>query len=181
METSHIQVTCPWGNRIRCHAAGAGFGDMTLGIPYVEFPVPLGHAEGIARFYETVFAAPGAVTPEGGRAVTRVKVGPRQELIFRETTEETRPYDGHHIAVYIALFSRPHRWLAERGLVTEESSEHQYRFQDIVDPETLRPLFVIEHEVRSLCHPMYLRPLVNRNPSQGQATYVRGEDAFPVR
>ena len=48
----------------------------------------------------------------------------------------------------------------------------------IVDPETARPLFTIEHEVRCVTHPMYLRPLINRNPAQRQATYVRGRDAF---
>jgi hypothetical protein len=39
-------------------------------------------------------------------------------------------------------------------------------------------LCVIEHEVRSYTHPMFLRPLVNRNPAQRQATYQRGRDAF---
>ena len=178
VEDKHVLVTCPWGNRLRCHVPGPEFGDVTLGIAYVEFPVKPDCAEGIARFYETVFGSPSSVTPDAGRAVARVRVSPRQELIFRETAGDIRPYDGHHIAIYIANFSRPHRWLAQHGLITEESSEHQYRFQDLVDPQTLRPLFTIEHEVRSLGHSMYLRPLVNRNPSQRQATYVRGRDAF---
>jgi hypothetical protein len=39
-------------------------------------------------------------------------------------------------------------------------------------------LFTIEHEVRSLRSPLYLRPLVNRNPAQRQPTYQRGRDAF---
>ena len=47
-----------------------------------------------------------------------------------------------------------------------------------MDPETARPLFTIEHEVRCATHPMYLRPLINRNPAQRHATYVRGRDAF---
>jgi len=32
--------------------------------------------------------------------------------------------------------------------------------------------------VRSVTHPMYLRPLVNRNAAQRQRTYARGRDAF---
>ncbi len=178
VENKHVSVTCPWGNRIRCHAPGPEWGDLTLGMPYVEFPVEPGCAPGIAAFYHTVFRAPAAVTPDGAGAVARVQVGVRQELVFRETREPSPPYDGHHIAIYIADFSEPHRWLAERGLVTEESSDIQYRFTDIVDPETARPLFTIEHEVRCVTHPMYLRPLINRNPAQRQATYVRGRDAF---
>ena len=178
VEDKHVAVTCPWGNHHRCHAPGPGFGDTTLGMAYVEFPVQPGHAEGIARFYRTALRAPATVVPEGGGAVARVRVGGRQELIFRETAEPEAPYDGHHIAVYIADFSEPHAWLAERGLVTEESAEHQYRFDTIVDPDTQAPLFRIEHEVRSFTHPMFLRPLVNRNPAQRQPTYARGRDAF---
>jgi hypothetical protein len=47
-----------------------------------------------------------------------------------------------------------------------------------VDPESGRRLFEIEHEVRSATHPMYMRPLVNRNAAQRQPTYQRGQDAF---
>ncbi len=68
--------------------------------------------------------------------------------------------------------------MKKHGLVSEESSDIQYRFQDIVDPDTQKVLFTIEHEVRSLPHPMFLRPLVNRNAAQRQPTYQRGRDAF---
>ena len=47
-------------------------------------------------------------------------------------------YDGHHIAVYVADFSGPHDRLAERGLISEESDQYQYRFQAIFDPDTRR-------------------------------------------
>ena len=119
-----------------------------------------------------------SVTRNGGGAAARVTVGSHQELIFRETAEALPAYDGHHMQIYIADFSGPHRWLSERGLVTEESNWYQYRFQDIVEPDSGRVLFTIEHEVRSLRSPLYLRPLVNRNPAQRQPTYQRGRDAF---
>jgi len=178
VEDKHIVATCPWGNRMRLHAPGPEFGDMTLGIPYVEFPVPVGHAEGIARFYDKVMGSPGTVTPNGGGAVAKVRVGMNQELVFRETSQPIPPYDGHHIAVYVADFSGPHARLLERGLVTEESSQIQYRFKDIVDPDSGKHLFTIEHEVRCVTHPMFLRPLINRNPAQRQPTYQRGRDAY---
>lgn len=177
VENGHVVATSPWGNRLICHAPGPQFGTMTLGMPYVEFPVPRGSAEGIARFYETVMGAPTVRTKEGGVA-SRVRVGAGQELIFRETTEPLAAYDGHHIAIYISDFGGPHRKLQEWGLISEESDPYQYRFEKIVDPDTREVLFVIEHEVRSLTHPMYLRPLVNRNPAQRQRTYARGRDAF---
>lgn len=177
-ENKHVSVTCPWGNSLRCHAAGPEWGDLTLGMVYVEFPVPAGHADGIKRFYEQVMEAPASVVPEDAGVAARVRIGGKQELIFRETTREIPPYDGHHIAVYIANFSRPHALLQERRLITEESNDYQYRFQDIVDPDTGQVLFTIEHEVRSFTHPMFLRPMVNRNPAQRQATFQRGRDAF---
>jgi hypothetical protein len=36
----------------------------------------------------------------------------------------------------------------------------------------------LEHEVRSLKHPMYHRPFVNRDPGQSQRGYRRGWDAL---
>jgi len=47
-----------------------------------------------------------------------------------------------------------------------------------VDLADGRALFTIEHEVRSLTHPLYARPLVNRNPAQTNRDYGRGHDAF---
>jgi hypothetical protein len=178
LEEAHIRVISPWGNAIRCHPPGSAFGDMALGMPYVEFTVEPDTAEGIAQFYRTVLGAPATVVRDGDGAAARVTAGPRQELIFRESAGALSPYDGHHIQIYVANFSSPHRWLESRGLVTEESNWYQYRFQDIVDPETGRILFTIEHEVRSLLSPLYHRALVNRNPAQRQPTYQRGRDAF---
>jgi catechol 2,3-dioxygenase-like lactoylglutathione lyase family enzyme len=178
VEDKYVAVTSPWGNRLRLFAAGPSFGDMTLGITHVEFPVEPGRAAGIARFYEKVMGAPAAVTPDADGPAAHVKVGQRQELVFRETAAPIRAYDGYHIAVYITNFSGPQEWLDRHGLVSEESNEHQYRFEKIVDPDTREVLCVIEHEVRSYTHPMFFRPLVNRNPAQRQATYQRGRDAF---
>jgi hypothetical protein len=172
-----IEATCPWGNRYRCHAPAPEFGETELAIAYVEFDVPRGTAPGITRFYASIMGA--HATLEAGASQTAVvSTGAAQHLRFRETDHPLPAYDGHHVQVYVADFSGPHRRLAERGLITEESSEHQYRFRDIVDPENGRALFTIEHEVRSLTHPLYARPLVNRNPAQTNRDYARGHDAF---
>lgn len=172
----YVVATCPWGNEVRCYAAGPRFGDVRLGIPYVEFTVPRGTALGIARFYESVFGVTAASAPDG--ACATIPVGRSQALVFRETDAPLPPYDGHHVAIYVADFGGVHRRLSERGLVTEESDAYQYRFRDIVDPGRGAPLFEIEHEVRSLTHPLYARPLVNRNPAQTNRHYLRGRDAF---
>jgi hypothetical protein len=65
----------------------------------------------------------------------------------------------------------------ERGLVTEESNQYQYRFKDIVDPDGGKVLYTLEHEIRSVTHPLYARPLVNRDPVQTNRDYTPGYDA----
>jgi len=171
-----LEATCPWGNRFRIHSPSERFGGMRLGIPYLELEVPPGAAAGIARFYRTMLRAPAQL--EQGAASARVRVGANQHLVFRETSAEPPAYDGHHIAVYIADFSGPHAALAGRGLIFEESDRWQYRFSRLVDPDSGQDLFELEHEVRSLTHPLYARPLVNRNPAQTQRDYAPGHDAF---
>ncbi len=169
----HIALTCPWGNRIRAYPAGH-FAYMDLGMPYLEMTVPTGAAEGIARFYREVMGCPAAL--EDGRA--RVTMGYNQHMRFRETDAPIAGYDGHHLAIYVADFSGPHAWLDARGLITEESDQHQYRFQAIVDPDTGEALTEIEHEVRSMAHPMYHRHLANRNPAVSFFTYRKGKEIF---
>ena len=109
-----------------------------------------------------------------------VNIGTDQTLRYRETTDEIPEYDGHHMAIYVANFSEAHRYLSERELVFEESDAHQYRFWDIPHPKNGKLLFTIEHEVRSLGHPMWSRDLLNRNPAQGFFNYRRGHDRLPV-
>jgi hypothetical protein len=168
-----IDVTCPWGNQIRCFAPGA-FGEMKLGVPYVEFDVPPGTAEGIARFYNQVFSTPARTRGK----LCEVNIGQNQTLRFRETKKKQGEYDGHHIAIYLVNFSAPYDYLKDLKLISEESDAHQYRFKHIVDPDNGEILFEIEHEVRSLFHPMFERNLVNRNPAQSFFSYVQGRDAF---
>jgi hypothetical protein len=160
-EGEYVEARSPWGNVYHCYPAG-GFGAMRLGVPYVELTTPVGSARGIQRFYEQVFGAPGSVA--SGAATVEVGVG--QTLVFRES-DQVPDYDGHHIAVYIANFSGPFAYLEERGLITEGIRNHQFRFQDIVDPDSGEVMFTLEHEVRSSRHPGFRRPLVNR----GEVTF----------
>ena len=175
---AYIDVVSPWGNRLRCFGPQERFGRINLGIPYVEFEVPAGTAAGIARFYREIMEAKAETIEDGDGRRAQVPVGADQELVFRETDVAPAAYDGHHIQVYVADFSGPHGRLRERGLITEESDQHQYRFEDIVDPDSGKVLFTIEHEIRSMRHPLYARPLVNRNPAQTNRNYVPGRDAW---
>ena len=174
-----VEATCPWGNRFRLHTPDAErFGPINLGIPYVEFDVPTGAAQGIVRFYEEIIGAKAHVEGNGSGKTAVVKCGRHQQLRFKETKEELPEFDGHHLQVYVQDFSAPHDKLAKLDLITEESDRCQYRFEDIVDIDTGKVLFTIEHEIRSMTHPLYLRPLVNRNPAQSNRSYSLGGDAW---
>ena len=143
----YVEVTCPWGNQIRCHAPDPQFGDITLGMPYVEVLVKPRTARGIADFYRTVMHAPAAVVKDGQGTMAQVGMGRSQVLRFRETDQPLPDYDGHHIAVYVSDFSSPHAVLKRQKLITEESNDYQYRFQAIVNPKTGNLLCELEHEV----------------------------------
>jgi hypothetical protein len=169
-----VEATCPWGNRIRCHAPSPEYPRTELGLVYVDFDVPPGTAEGIARFYGQVMKAPA----EAGNGRASVAVGRNQKLFFTESKEALPEYDGHHIQIYIADFSSSYAWLKARGLISMETDPHEWRFRWIADPQDGRKLFQIEHEVRSMKHPLFGRPLVNRNPEVTNRAYVPGYDGF---
>lgn len=174
-----IETTCPWGNRIRCHAPDeARFGRITLGMPYVEIDCGPGTVEGIARFYREIFANPATSGSDAAGRFARVPVGLGEALVFRETDRALPAYDGHHVQIAIADFSGPHRRLRERGLISEESNRSQYRFETITDLDSGRELARIEHEVRSMRHPMFARAMVNRDPDQTNNRYAPGREAW---
>ncbi len=161
----HIEATSPWGNVYKIYEPAPEHGPIMTGMPYVEFTVPVGTADGIAAFYREIIGCAATVTKGKAGRAAEVEIGQYQRLIFRET-KDVADYDGHHIAVYVANFSRPYELLKERGLITEEPRNHQYRFVDIIDPKKGEKLFQIEHEVRGLKHAMYRRDLVNRQVGQ---------------
>ncbi|HWM42958.1 MAG TPA: glyoxalase/bleomycin resistance/dioxygenase family protein, partial [Burkholderiales bacterium] len=97
---------------------------------------------------------------------------------FTETAEPQPEYDNHHIQVYIADFASPYHWLKERGLINMETDAEEWRFQWITDPRDGKKLFQIEHEVRSMKHRLFARPLVNRNHGVTNLNFVPGSDPF---
>jgi len=123
-----------------------------------------------------IIDAPAEVIEEDGARTARVSTGYRQWFDFREVPQGEAPYDGHHVQIYVANFSGPYRRLLERGLISQESNQHQYRFVDLVDLETGKVLFKIDHEVRSMMHPMYARALVNRDTRSSFQTFHPGQE-----
>ena len=87
---AYVEATCPWGNKFRLYEPDEErFGAINLGMGYVEFTVPEGTADGIARFYREIFYAPACVKENGEGRAAHVCAGVKQELVFRETDKKT--------------------------------------------------------------------------------------------
>jgi len=151
------------------------------GIDFVEFMCPVGTAEKIAIFYESVLDATASVVAveEDGDStkVAIVAFGnidragrADQSLLFRETPDdEIPPYDGHHVAMYVgetsADFEKAFKncqlakvvWVNPRFSDKASTLEgarkwKQFRFKNVVDMNTGEPVFELEHEMRSVEH-----------------------------
>ena len=147
-------------------------------MPYVEFHVPAGTAAGIGRFYSDVLGALTTVEKAGRGRAARITVGPGQSLVFRETGKKLPDYDGHHLQLYVCDFSGPYKKLLKRKVITQESNQHQYRFVDIYDPKNGKVLYQLEHEIRSMTHPLFARPMINRNPAITNNAYADGHQDY---
>jgi hypothetical protein len=162
-EGDYVRAICPWGNEFRCYAPSERFNGMARGIPYVELSVPKGTAERLGKFYERGLGAPYSIEDSKKGLAAHIEAGTSQELIFRESRGKApAEYGGHHVQIYILNFSKPFEFMEERGIVSEGIRNHQFRFTDIVDPDSGEKLYQLEHEVRGARHHLYRRPLVNR-------------------
>lgn len=146
------------------------------GISYVEFRCPVGTADKIALFYDSVFDATTSVVQDGTTPVAVVAFGKitaqglsDQALLFRESNEPIPTYDGHHVAMYVgkssADFEQAYKNAELAGVVwvnprfsdkadTLEGAKkwNQFRFKNIVDMDTGKTIFELEHEIRSVKH-----------------------------
>jgi hypothetical protein len=174
-----VETVCPWGNRITVHDPDESrFGRIVLGMPYIEFDVRPGTADRIARFYREVMGALATVVENGGGRRGAGAGGRGSNTgTSAETDAPEQPYDRHHADLH-HRFLRSLSAADQLGLISMEVNDHEYRFKDIIDLDTREVLFTVEHEVRSQTHPLYGRPLVNRNPAQSNRNYKPGHDSM---
>jgi hypothetical protein len=161
VHADRVETTCPWGNRVRCHAPSPEFGPTELALAYLEFDVPRGTAAGMARFFREGFRAVASVEKRGGDEVAVVGVGIAQKMLFHETDVVAKD-EGYHVAISISDYSGPHRFLKERDLVSDEGQ--QWRIYKIIDVDTRKVLYELELEVRCIKHALFNRPNLNRDP-----------------
>jgi len=159
-----LLTTTPWGHQIRIHPQGKLPGRLPQALAYVQFWVPPGTSAGIGAFYRDVLQCPIESELIEGDPAVRVTVGPYQLFRFREMKGAGIVPNNNHVAVYLTRYRSIYGTLTRMGLIMEEDDHDQFRFRSMVDPDTGTLLYSFEHEMRSLHHPDYRRPLANRVP-----------------
>ena len=82
--------------------------------------------------------------------------------------------------IYVTDFSGPYHRLTERGLVSQEDNQYQYRFRDIIDLDERQAPVHGRARGAQRDAPDVLRPLVNRNPAQTNRNYAHGHDQWAL-
>jgi hypothetical protein len=159
-----LRTRSPWGHHIHVQARSHETGRFPQALAYMEFWVPPGTAEAIGAFYEEVLQCPVAQRPLDGDPAAWVTVGSHQTFRFRERPGAGIVPHTNHVAVYVTRYQAIYASLERLGALMERDANEQFRFKRILHPTDRALLFEFEHEVRSLHHPDYLRPLVNRIP-----------------
>ncbi len=159
-----LVTTTPWGHRIRVHARDPRTGRLPQALAYVELWVAPGTSAAIGAFYRDVLQCPVESRSIGADPTVRVTVGSHQTFRFRERPGAGIVANTNHVAVYLTRYRAVYDALARLDAIMEPDVDEQFRFCRIVDPTSGDLLFSFEHEMRSLHHPDYRRPLVNRLP-----------------
>ena len=70
------------------------------------------------------------------------------------------------------------KWISAREIAVSGSVNPSTVEYAIVDTDSGKVLYTVEHEVRSMRHPLYARPLINRNPAQTNQHFAAGHEAW---
>ncbi len=159
-----LTCTSPWGHVLRVHQAGQLSGRMPQAISYVNFWVPVGTAKTIADFYEKMVYAATEVAKRGKHAMAVVTVGANQHFHFIERPDYEPVDHPNHVAIYVTRYREMYRQFKAKKMLMRPDVEEQFRFEKMFNPRSGKVVFSFEHEVRSLYHPDYLKPLTNRVP-----------------
>ena len=152
----------PWGHCIRVHPMGELSGDLPQALPYVSFHVAAGSAAGIAAFYQDLLGVPARLRKIGKLQKASVNIGVNQQFHFVEKRDFAKVQHPNHVAVYLTRYQAVYAELKRRRLLMEPDRNEQFRFARMIDPQNGEELFEFEHEMRSLYHPDFLKPLINR-------------------
>ena len=151
---------------------------MSLGLPYIAFDVPKGAAEKIGSFYRKIMGIPAEIDKHRNLSRAKVLVGKEQYLYFNEVDGAIAAYDGHHIQLYIVKFSGPHRNLNDAASFPRKAISTGTAQEKIVDPDSGELAYELEHEIRSVTHPLSRASARQSQSCADEPPYHPGHDAL---
>ncbi len=163
-EDNSVLLTSPFGFRIRLHANNTTTFTKPLGIKYIEFWAPPGSAGALARFYDQVLRAPTLVCEIDGAPATIVTAGPHQQIRFLERALDNFETYTMHLSYHVTNYNQVRTTLGEHGALKGISRGEVFFFDKVYDPENGETILKLTNEVRSVYHPDFMRPLINRWP-----------------
>ncbi len=163
-EDNSVLLTSPFGVQFRLHKADHIVFQRPLGIAYVEVSVPVDTAQGIAGFYNKIVRAPVEVCDIAGEQTALVSAGPHQQIRFIERSLTDYRTHSMHVSYHVTHYNELRETLADHGSLMGAGRGEVFFFNKIFNPDTGEFLFEIQNEVRSIYHPDFMRPLINRWP-----------------
>ncbi len=159
-----LLVRSPWGVVLRLLEAGSVPFSKPLGLVYVDIPVEPGRAKPLADFYKKVMAAPAQVKKVDGETTAIVNMGPFQVVRFRERELPHYNLYDFHIAYYVTHYNAVREKAIKADTLMGDGVGQLFFCRGPFDPKNGEPVLDFVQEVRSIYHPDFMRPLVNRWP-----------------
>ena len=164
LDENTMRVISPFGITLKLHAAGSLPFLKPLGLSYVDIPVKPGKAVLLEKFYRELLNTPTEFLDIDGENSLKVTYGPHQYVRFRERELEDYELYSFHVAYYVTDYNAYRDRVIEQGSLQGEGRGQVFFFDGPFDPDTGEEILKFTQEVRSVYHPDFMRPLVNRWP-----------------
>jgi len=159
-----LRVVSPFGIELKLHAAGSLSFLRQMGLAYVDIPVEPGKAERLQKYYQDFMVTPAVLCELEGEKSLVVTHGPYQYIRYRERKLDDYDLYNFHIAYYVTNYNAYLDRVSELGSILGDGDGRLFFFDELFDPDTGEVILRFQQEVRSIYHPDFMRPLVNRWP-----------------
>ena len=160
----NLKLISPWGIPMRLWQAGVLPFQRPLGLAYVDIPVKHGKTGELVVFYQELLKTPYRQERLNGETAAIFTVGPHQYLRFRERDLEDYNLYDFHVAYYVTNYNEVRDAAMKVGKLQGEGRGQVCFIEGPFDPVSGKSILKFQQEWRSVYHPDFMRPLVNRWP-----------------
>ena len=164
LDDATMRVMSPFGISLRLYPAGSLAFLKPMGLAYVDIPIKPGKAIQLQKFYRDFLKTPSILCELENEKSLVVTFGPHQYVRFREREIEDYKLYSFHIAYYVTNYNFYRDRVIEQGSLQGKGLGELFFFEELFDPKTGELILCFQQEVRSIYHPDFMRPLINRWP-----------------